>query len=489
MGQTELSFFSEPQPLGTPSGKKSVIKKKKEEVFSSPLPTSIAPNVLTVTELTRRITALLEGEVGEVWLEGEISNYRRQASGHHYFTLKDAHSQISCVLFARVASSSSVQLADGLAVQIQGAITVYQPRGQYQLIARLIQPRGIGVLQAQFEKRKQQLAAEGLFNAARKRPLPRLPQCIGVVTSPTGAAIADFLHVLHRRHPGIKVIIYPVRVQGRGAAVEIANAIKEFSASPSTIGAVDVIVVARGGGSLEDLWEFNEECVARAIVESTIPVMSAIGHEIDYTIADFAADVRAPTPSAAAELIAADGYALLESANILVKRLRREVFVQQAQLVQQWGKVKNSSLFREPERRCWELQQQADHLSRVLEATLRYRWEKALATWNRMASELRQHDPKLTVERKQHQVTLLERQLYQQIAYQQYRIQAQYERLRAALAALSPEATLARGFTITRNQQGKIIASSKAVGSGEQLFIQFKDGIIKSSACRQMTEE
>lgn len=263
MQQAELSFFSEPQQLGTRVVKNHFVKKTKATV-ESPLPERAGPTVLTVTELTRRVVALLEGEIGEVWIEGEISNYRRQASGHHYFTLKDAQAQIACVFFARAAAAfSSLQLRDGLAVQIQGTITVYQPRGQYQLMVRSIQPRGIGVLQAKFEALKQKLAAEGLFEPVRKRLLPRFPQRIGIVTSPTGAAIADFLNVLHRRHPGLQVVLHPVRVQGRGAAEEIARAIEEFSTESSSIGSVDVIVVARGGGSLEDLWEFNEERVAR----------------------------------------------------------------------------------------------------------------------------------------------------------------------------------------------------------------------------------
>ena len=271
------------------------------------------PRVHTVTEVTRRLRELIEREMGELWVEGEISNLRRQSSGHQYFTLKDDSCQLPCVLFSATAATlHGIKLADGQRVQVLGLISVYEPRGQYQMIVRLMQGRGAGALQARFEALKRKLAAEGLFESARKRALPRFPRRVGLVTSPTGAAIRDFLKVLHRRHPGIEVLIYPVRVQGRGASLEIAQAIRDFGFwSRIGLPEVDVIVVTRGGGSIEDLWEFNEEIVARAIAASPIPVLSAIGHEIDFTIADFVADLRAPTPSAAAEILAADRLEVL----------------------------------------------------------------------------------------------------------------------------------------------------------------------------------
>ena len=483
--QAELSFTSEPQRLGKlwtekastrrPLASRGRDTKSREERDSS--------TPLSVTALTRRVAALLEGEIGEVWIEGEISNYRLQSSGHHYFTLKDAHAQIASVLFAGTAATlprSLLNLADGMAVQIHGAVTVYQPRGQYQLIVRLIQHRGAGLLQAKFEALKKRLAAEGLFNGERKRPLPRFPQRIGVVTSPTAAGLADFLKVLYRRHPGLQVVIYPVRVQGRGAADEIIHAIEQLSAQTAAIGRVDVIVVTRGGGSLEDLWEFNEESVARAIVASSVPVISAVGHEIDYTISDFAADVRAPTPSAAAELLAVDRVHLLESAARLLKRLERELLLQRNHLLHRFEQGKMSSLFREPERRCWTLQQSLDLSTRALERALRYQSETMRATWSLMVSRLREHHPAARLQQAADRQRDLQRQLSDQLYHQRQRLYAHYERLHASLRGLSPHATLARGFTITRNEQGEIVSSTATISAGEQLSTQFSDGRITS---------
>ena len=254
--------------------------------------------VLSVSELTGAVRALLEKQIGTVWVSGEITNLRAQSSGHIYFTLKDAGAQLGCVLFSREKVAQRDLLADGQKVLLQGEVTVYEARGQYQLIVRDVELQGVGALQVAFEKLKQKLAAEGLFAAERKRPLPKFPARIGLITSPTGAAIRDVLHVVQRRNPALEIILAPARVQGQGAAEEIAEAIRTLNAFNSPL---DLILVTRGGGSLEDLWAFNEEIVARAIFESAIPIVSAVGHEIDFTIADFVADARAATPSAAAE--------------------------------------------------------------------------------------------------------------------------------------------------------------------------------------------
>src|ERR1700745_4079683 len=262
--------------------------------------------IFSVFELTRNIRAALEAKFGAVWVQGEISNYKLHPSGHQYFTLKDQRAQISCVIWRDTMLAPRQPLVDGAQVQVYGTVTVFEARGQYQLNVQILQPRGVGMLQAKFEALKRKLESEGLFAAERKRPLPRFPLRIGIITSPTGAAIRDILNVLRRRAPWLQILVNPVRVQGTGAAQEIAVAIREFATPSEIFAPVDLIVVTRGGGSIEDLWEFNEEIVARAIFNSAVPIVSAVGHEIDFTICDFVADLRAPTPSAAAELIVPD---------------------------------------------------------------------------------------------------------------------------------------------------------------------------------------
>ncbi|MFI0347146.1 MAG: exodeoxyribonuclease VII large subunit [Chthoniobacterales bacterium] len=518
----QLSFDMGPlKPAALPFEKKRTrthkIPKKSE---SLPEALEITPSrqVLSVSEVTRRVTLLLEKGIGEVWIEGEISNYRRQSSGHHYFTLKDAESQIACVLFARSAAmalagcsfrnldttksppssepegsefykerqGNTVQecLADGLSVELCGSVTVYQPRGQYQVIVRLVQAKGQGMLQAKFEALKQRLSSEGLFDQARKRSLPRFPQRIGVVTSSTGAALADFLNVLHRRHPGLRVVINPVRVQGRGAAQEIARAISEFSDAESPIGSVDVIVVTRGGGSLEDLWEFNEEVLARAIVASSIPVVSAVGHEIDFTICDFAADVRVPTPSAAAELLAADAVALQEKIFSLVMKITRELMARHTLAMKRLDYLKKSVLFREPERLFSQMWQSIDRLEEVLVIHVRRRCEKFHTSIMMATSSLRGSHPKHLLFQARERQTALRYQLDRQLLHRKDLLMATLERLRSSLAALSPQATLARGFTITRNGAGAVLTSAKQVSKGSLLRTEFRDGVIDSVETR-----
>src|SRR2546426_3673293 len=262
--------------------------------------------VFTVAELTRQIRGTLETKFRTVWVRDEISNYKLHPSGHQYFTLKDQRAQIACVIWRDTIAPPREPLVDGTQVQVYGTVTVFEARGQYQLNVQILQLRGVGLLQVKFEALKRKLEAEGLFAPERKRPLPKFPRRIGIVTSPSGAAIRDMLNVLRRRAPWLQILINPVRVQGTGAAQEIAVAIRELAMPSDYWQPLDLIVVTRGGGSIEDLWEFNEEIVARAIFHSAVPIVSAVGHEIDFTICDFVADLRAPTPSAAAELIVPD---------------------------------------------------------------------------------------------------------------------------------------------------------------------------------------
>lgn len=273
--------------------------------------------IYTVSDLTAEIRAILEDSFSGIWVEGELSNFHRHSSGHMYFSLKDGDSQIRAVMFRTQNRQLRFQPADGLAVLMYGTLSVYERRGEYQCVAEYMEPKGVGALQLAFEQLKEKLRAEGLFDDARKRPIPLLPRRIGVITSPTGAAIRDILHVLRRRFAGVDVLIYPVAVQGDQAAPQIVEALGELNRR----GGLDVLILARGGGSIEDLQAFNDETVARAIAESTIPVISAVGHEVDYTIADFVADLRAPTPSAAAELVIAKQAELTQRLDDLQARM------------------------------------------------------------------------------------------------------------------------------------------------------------------------
>ena len=281
--------------------------------------------VFTVSELTRSIRGTLETKFAAVWVQGEISNYKLHPSGHQYFTLKDQRAQISCVIWRDTMPQGRQPLADGAQVQVCGTVTVFEARGQYQLNVQIIQQRGLGLLQAKFEALKRKLEAEGLFAPERKRLLAKFPRRIGIVTSPSGAAIRDMLNVLRRRAPWLEILINPVRVQGTGAAQEIAVAIRELASPNEAFAQVDLIVITRGGGSIEDLWEFNEEIVARAIFHSAVPIVSAVGHEIDFTICDFVADLRAPTPSAAAELVVPDTTDLQRQVDRCARTLARQL--------------------------------------------------------------------------------------------------------------------------------------------------------------------
>jgi exodeoxyribonuclease VII large subunit len=289
-------------------------------------------HVFTVTQITQAVKATVESAFGRVWVAGEVSNLRRPQSGHVYLTLKDERCQLQAVIFRSAASRVKFELADGLQVVVGGEMTVYEARGNYQLIVSSIEPRGVGALELAFRQLCEKLSREGLFAPERKRPIPRFPRHVGVVTSPTGAAIRDILQVMFRRFPGMHVTIYPVRVQGEGAAQEIARGIGELN----RLGGFDVIITGRGGGSLEDLWAFNEEIVARAIFASAIPVVSAVGHEMDVTVSDMVADLRAPTPTAAAELVAplrrAIETELIETARRLRHALETRVNAASAEL-------------------------------------------------------------------------------------------------------------------------------------------------------------
>lgn len=450
--------------------------------FSFQQTTEEGQKIFSVSALTGVIRKLLESRLGEVWVEGEISNLRKQSSGHFYFTLKDVSAQIACVLFAQQARYlHDLQLQDGLEVQLFGLLTVYEPRGQVQLVTRLLQPKGLGSLQAKFEAIKRKLAAEGLFRLERKRPLPRFPHRIGVVTSPTGAAIRDFLHVLARRHPTVEILLHPVRVQGKGAASEIASAVRDFAhPEENGIGRVDVIVVTRGGGSIEDLWAFNEEEVARALFDSPVPVVSAVGHEIDFTIADLVADVRAPTPSAAAEILVTDQEELRSFLRQQATRLVRNVSSAIQLHRERLSFIRRSTLVREPIRILFENQQTLDRLqisatsalqNRMREFRTRISHAYAILQSRRPASALNHIRQTL-----HHQACRLGEIM--PLALQQHRHRLHH--LYALLEALSPQATLLRGFTITVKPDGTLLRHAIEASSCAEIFVRFADGEVRS---------
>jgi exodeoxyribonuclease VII large subunit len=437
--------------------------------------------VYSVSQITRRVRDLLESNFGLVWVEGEISNYRKQSSGHHYFTLKDDRAQLSCVMFARAcAASNPMSLEDGLHVQAYGELTVYETRGQYQLVVTLVQTKGLGVLQAKFEALKQKLQLEGLFDSGRKRPLPKFPTRVAVVTSPTGAAIQDMLNILQRRSPWLRVLVCPVRVQGTGAALEIAETIKYLSERASQL-AIQALIVGRGGGSFEDLWEFNEEVLVRAIHACSVPVISAVGHEIDFTITDFVADVRAPTPSAAAEIVAPEISTLLNHLQRLRAGLERAV--RQALEVRRLHlRQHTTSVFlREPLRIFQERQQRLDQLEGRLQAF-------PPATLEKLRTRVHQLDALVQALRPAQQIQLgrREHQHLQNrlVTATAARLDGHRDHLLAAvrhLRLLGPQQTLERGYSITRDGQGHVIHSAAQVRPGDTIHTQTSDGEIISA--------
>jgi len=453
------------------SGKGNGLRGGRNGIYSAVMANG-APQVLSVSELTRHIKGMLEETLPAVWVEGEISNFAAAASGHCYFTLKDANAALSVVMFRNAAARLGFKVADGLQVLVFGGISVYEKRGQYQLIATQLMPKGLGALQLAFEQLKQKLAKEGLFDADRKRPLPTLPRRIGLVTSPSGAAIRDFLNIIGRRFPNLHIIINPVRVQGEGAAGEIAAAIDEFN----DLRLVDVIVVTRGGGSLEDLWAFNEEIVARAIARSRIPTISAVGHEIDFTIADFVADLRAPTPSAAAELVVRAKDEFLALLSQQQRRLDKDLRLRVGEARQRYADLASHYVFRQPAELIRQYGQQVDDLAHRLRQATGVALEQRRA---RLAA-VKLITPQARLA-----------QTRERLASHEQRLDAAWSRLdqqsrhrltqaRTRLELLSPKATLERGYSITRHEDGRIVRSVGSVKRGDKLTTLVSDGEIRS---------
>lgn len=321
--------------------------------------------ILSISELTKNIRSILEGNFPDIWVRGEVSNIRIPSSGHMYFTLKDENSQIRAVMFRNRFASLQCKLEDGMKVIVHGSITVYEKRGDYQILVEKVQPVGVGSLYVALEQLKERLKKEGLFDASHKKPLPMIPTRVGIITSPTGAAIRDILNIISRRFYNIEVIISPVKVQGEEAAGEIIQAIKKFNLMDKDK-KPDVLIIARGGGSIEDLWAFNDEFVARAIFNSKIPIISAVGHETDFTIADFVADLRAPTPSTAAELVVKNKEELNYTLNSFLTRLKNAINSQLVQLSARLERCQKSPVLLHPYQNIMQFQQRVDDVSNTL---------------------------------------------------------------------------------------------------------------------------
>ena len=409
--------------------------------------------VYSVSDINRKARMVLESAMGELWVEGELSRVTVHASGHWYFTLKDAGAAVSCAMFARDNAFVLFHPKDGLKVQMLARPSLYEASGRYQLIASKMEEAGKGNLQEQFEKLKASLAKEGLFDSDRKKPLPLLPQKIGVVTSPTGAAIRDIINVLVRRFPNIQIVLAPVTVQGASAAKSIAGAIAYLNKQTD----IDLLIVGRGGGSIEDLWAFNEEVVARAIYKSVIPVISAVGHEIDFTIADFVADVRAPTPSAAAELAVREKGELLDGISRMDRRLKQSLKTMNQDFRLRLNRAAHSYVFREPASLVKQYRQQIH----ALETRMAHLLESGVQQAHQRVDELgmvMRHEMERRAEHDRQKLHGLESQL----------------------RMLSPLAVLGRGYSLTRLADGSVVRSEADVAVGASLVTQLADGKVIS---------
>lgn len=451
----------------------------------------------TVSELNARIRALLDQQLGEVWVSGEISGVRLASSGHYYFTLKDGDSQVKCACFRMTARYLRFKPADGVAVIARGRLDVYDARGEYQLLVEHLEPQGYGALQFAFEQLKKKLSEEGLFEAGRKRALPKYPRRIGIVTSPAGAVLQDILNVLPRRFPGLHLRVYPAQVQGEGSVEQVCRGLRWFSDS----GWADVVILARGGGSLEDLWTFNEEAVARAIASSSIPVVSAVGHETDFTIADFVADLRAPTPSAAAELVVCTRDQVLESIagcrRVLEQHIRYRLSIG-ARRLHERGVDRATTVMHRSIGRGF---QRTDELERCLVDAFRRLLRTRLQSWQDLDVRVRRMDLRLRLaearrrhesaaERLRSSMEELLRKRTDALAAAKSHVKAgdlqrrvegaraRLDSLTAQLTHLSPLHVLQRGYAIVQDSSGHVIKDSAETAVGADLRVRLAKGTL-----------
>lgn len=455
--------------------------------FGELFPAAPTRRVLTIAEVTGNIRRLLEKEVGEVWVTGEVTNLRLQSSGHAYFTLKDAAAQLSCVLFRSVTTSNREFLADGQKLVVNGSVTVYEPRGQYQLIVKSLEPQGLGALQIAFEKLKRKLEAEGLFAQERKRPLPRYPQRLGLVTSPTGAAIRDVLHVIQRRQPGLEIVLVPCRVQGEGAAAEIAAGLRRLNEWHESVVAgnpaagLDLILITRGGGSMEDLWAFNEEIVARAIFESQLPVVSAVGHEVDFTISDFVADLRAATPSAAAEQITEGSFASRQFVARAGQRLSQLTRARFALAREELDDLTRRFARAHPRRQLEDRMQRLDELQTALFRRVRQGWRERVVTWTHLQQRLLRAKPSALLKQRREKLATLGDRLTSGAQRRLRELRTHVDGLAERLRLLSPESVLARGYSVTLDAAtGAVVREARALQPGQRLRTRLQAGEVIS---------
>jgi len=437
---------------------------------------SQSPSIFTVSRLNQTVRLLLEQEMGQVWISGEISNFTQPSSGHWYFTLKDDTAQVRCAMFRNSNRRVTFRPQHGQQVLVRANITLYEPRGDYQIIVESMQPAGEGLLQQKYEQLKAKLAAEGLFDQQYKQPLPLPAHCVGVITSKTGAALHDILHVLKRRDPSLPIIIYPTAVQGDDApgqivrAIELANTRKEC----------DVLIVGRGGGSLEDLWSFNDERVARAIFASRIPIVSAVGHETDVTIADFVGDLRAPTPSAAAEIVSRNQQELLRQIQNAQQRLEMAMDYYLANGHRRFTQLQHRLSQQHPQLRLARQQTTLERLQKRMNQALENQLKQASQQQIRLTQRLNQQNPQPRIHRAQSRIQQLEYRLSENI---RARLSEQRERFGNAvthLEAVSPLATLARGYSVTTTNEGAVLKQVKQAKPGTLLTTRLNDGWVES---------
>jgi len=434
-------------------------------------------NIFTVSRLNAEVRLLLENEMGIVWLVGELSNFSAPVSGHWYFSLKDSRAQVKCAMFRGNNRRVAFKPANGNQVLVKARLSLYEPRGDYQLIVESMQPEGDGKLQQQFDALKMQLAAEGLFAQSAKKSLPENPTTVGVVTSKTGAALYDILDVLKRRDPSLPVIVYPTMVQGDSAAIEIAQAIGRANARNEC----DVLIVGRGGGSLEDLWCFNNEIVARTIAASAIPVISAVGHEIDVTIADFVSDVRAPTPSAAAELVSRDQSSKVQTLLNKKSRLQSSVKAYLSEHQLHMRQLTHQLDRQHPSYRLQRQSQQLDDLeSRLIKHMQSVQSENQL-NLQQLSHRLQLHSPDQLIQGQQHYIARLQQKMLDAMDKKLLTERHKLALAAETLDAVSPLATLKRGYSITRTDKGEIVKRADQVTKGDRLITQLDSGAIHST--------